>query len=156
MSAASADAPLGSSTSFIRSNTNRMVSMISSSVTTTISSTCSRMTAKVLSPADVVLLSVCDRARRIDFNNAIFRKRSLHVVAGRRFDTDDPGRIRMSLGNRCAPGDEATAANAHDDGVKRASLLEQLLGNRSLTSNHIPVVEGVYQRHASLLGEVVA
>ena len=129
--AAMPTAPLGSTTSFSRSNAKRIASTICSSVTVTISSTSCWPTSHVRLPGRVRLQPVGDRARHVDRDALAARERLLPVVARLRLDADDAAHAEV-LGDRRGAGDQPAAADRHDERVDGARVLDQLERRRSL------------------------
>ena len=83
-------------------------------------------------------------------------ERLLAVVAGLGLDAVDPAAGAQRARRERRAGEQAAAAEADEQRVERADLLDQLLRRRALAGDHVRVVVGRDQRHAALLGEPAA
>ena len=149
-SAANALAPLGSATVLARSNRSRMASTISASETVTTSWTSSWITGNVSSPG----IGSCWPSAIVrgtgDPDPLARGERAHEVVARLGLDADDPRVGRERRGRGRAAGEQAAAADAHEQHVQRARVLEQLERRRALAGHHALVVVGVDRDQASL------
>src|SRR3954463_7835943 len=163
MSAARALAPLGSTTTFMRSKRNRIVATISSSVTVTTSSTSAAITANVFSPGSgkswpsAIERSISTRSRRPARNERCVSG----LAAGSTPTTPARGRPapaprlrahRLDRGRDA--GDEAAAADRDDDHVEVGHLVKQLEARGALARHDEWLVVGMHEREAAVAREV--
>ena len=69
-------------------------------------------------------------------------------------DADDLDVGRLRLDHRADAGDQAAAADRHDDRFDVGRLLEDLERHRALARDHVRVVERMDEREAVALGEL--
>ena len=140
MAAARARTPVGSTTSFMRSHTNRMARMRSSSETVTMSSTFSRTRGKVSFPSDGVRAPSAMVCGLWDGLEDAGLERARGVVAGLGLHAHHAA-ARAELSSReGASGEEATSAAAHEQQLEVPRLLEKLLAHCPLPGNDVDVV----------------
>ena len=108
------------------------------------------MTGKVSSPGSRQLLAVGDRARDLDAHALAGGERAHEVVAGLGLDADHArvGRERLDRGR--AAGEQAAAAEADEQDVERARVLEQLQRRGALAGHHERLVVRVDRRQPAL------
>ena len=153
ISAATPTAPLGSVTSFIRSNRNAIASRISASVTVTTSSTSRRFTSKVSSPGasdwspSAIVRGTSIRTR----SPAASERRVSSPASGSTPTTRMRGPQRLRGGR--AAGDQPAAADRHDEHVELRHVVEQLQRGRPLARHHERVVVRAHELEPALGGQ---
>src|SRR6185369_710053 len=80
----------------------------------------------------------------------------LAIVAGLRLDAIEPRLRRESARGEGTAGEQPSPAEAHEERVEGADLLEKLLRGRALAGDDMRMVIGRDQRHAALLRELRA
>ena len=154
MTAAAARHPVGSTTIFMRVAKKRICSRNCASLTVTMSLTSRCMIGNVSLPTAVVCAP-----------SAIVRGTRMRTMRPLRSDCcaslPASGSTPMTLHagdelrrRQRATADQAAAADADEQVVERADLVEQLPGDRALSRDDVGVVEGWDQRAAALGGKL--
>ena len=157
LSPAAASAPAGSMIVRVSSKMSLMAAHTSSLVTRTTSSTVSRASANVSSPDFAHGHTVGEEADVVEVDARAGLQRPVHRVGLERLDADDlhVGPQRLDVPGDA--GDEAAAADGHEDGREMVLAVTQDLGaDRPLPGDDERIVEGMNERHPGLGDQRVA
>ena len=94
------------------------------------------------------------RGRVVEAHPAAFRKRALRVGRGGGLGPVDPRQGRGQAAGERSAREQPAAADRRDHGVQARHVLEQLERGRTLTRDHVPVVERMDEREPFALREV--
>ena len=152
-SAASADAPLGSSTSLRRSNAKRIAATISASETVTTTRRRARGSRRRCARR------ACRAAGRRRSSGRPARARARPAASERRVSSPTSGSTPTTAAVRAQRGgrrrgarDQPAAADRDEQQVERAAVLDQLERRGALAGHDALVVVGVHDRQALALG----
>ena len=130
-----------------------MASTISCSETAMIRLTRLLMTAKFRSPIEDVPQAVGNRRRvRAALDSTRFERAPGVIRIGRLACHDFRAR-RNALHRQGCASQQSAAAHRADDHIERSCIREQLKRSRTLSGNHIPVVERVHKGKPMLLDQ---
>ena len=108
-------------------------------------------------PPDLLgLRAVGNRHRHRDMHPLAAVQRLLHIVTRFGLHAVHAALRCQRVGAERRPGDQTATAHTHKQRVQRTVVLQQLQRGRALPGNHVGMVKGRDQRHATLLRQALA